>query len=350
VSRAAVVAVLVVAAVTWLTGCGERRRTAVIEHLVTDVAVPDYRELSARADRLAQAADQLATAPAAAQLAAAQAAWRDAIVGWKQTFVFRQGEIVKQAPHFHAAYWPPEPRFIARALAAGGPPIDDAFVSGLGISAKGMFVIERLLFGAPSEPEDPLAAVVAPAAERRRALLRALARDVASRARDAAALVAAPAAREAVTRAGQQTVNQLVNDAAGLAEDVVTARLGLVVGAAENGTLASNPVEGGPSGSSQAITLALVRGVARLYGGDAGGLSVLVRAVSRPADDATRAAIAHAIDSVTAIGGPLENVVVVDRERVARAAADVRALEVALKTQVASALGVTLTFTAGDGD
>ena len=51
-----------------------------------------------------------------------------------------------------------------------------------------------------------------------------------------------------------------------------------------------------------------------------------------------------------ALGAPLERVVTTNRPALAVAAAVTKVLERSLKVDVASALGVTLTFQTGDGD
>jgi predicted lipoprotein len=332
--------------VALVAGCRELRRTAALEGLVREVAVPGYKDLAARSEQLVDATNHLAGHPDAAALEAAQERWRDAMADWKRTFVFRQGALIAAAPHFRAAYAAVEPQRIADAI-ADPHPVDAAFVRELGTSSKGMFALQLLLFGGPGDTPNPLTALTVTGGERRAAFMHQLAVDIAARATDAARTTATPDFVAGFARAGQASVNRLVNDLAAVVEDVVTSRLGMVVAARDAGTLAANPVEGQASGTSQRLTLALLRGVAALY---RGGLGTLVRAASPEADRATDAALTRALASVEAIGAPLEQAVVANREGVVKATADVRALEVALKTQVAGALGVTLTFTAGDGD
>ena len=57
-----------------------------------------------------------------------------------------------------------------------------------------------------------------------------------------------------------------------------------------------------------------------------------------------------AFASAQALGGPLEEAVVEKRPLLEKAYEQVRALEILFKVDVVSALGVTLTFSSGDGD
>jgi predicted lipoprotein len=63
-----------------------------------------------------------------------------------------------------------------------------------------------------------------------------------------------------------------------------------------------------------------------------------------------RCSLGSAIAAVQAIDGPLEVAIGRQAGAVDRAHAECRALEILLKTEVASVLGVTLTFKATDGD
>jgi predicted lipoprotein len=58
----------------------------------------------------------------------------------------------------------------------------------------------------------------------------------------------------------------------------------------------------------------------------------------------------EALAAVRALEAPLERVVTTDRATLAAAAQATKALELALKVDLASALGVTITFQTGDGD
>ena len=56
------------------------------------------------------------------------------------------------------------------------------------------------------------------------------------------------------------------------------------------------------------------------------------------------------VDAIRAIDSPLERAVTTNPQLISRAWDACRALEILLKTEVASTLGVTLTFKSKDGD
>jgi predicted lipoprotein len=334
------------------TACKERRRTQVLESLVHDQEAPAYAELAARCRHLAETAGRLADAPSDATLNAARSSWREALVAWNATFPFRPAALKQRSSHFHAMYWPPEPMLMQRGL-AGEREVDQPLVDELGVSAKGMYALETLLYGARGDPLSSLAALqdAGSAGLRRRAFVRALAADVSRLAGDAASIVGDAGFPATFARAGQPALNALVNDQIAVLEGLLTERLTFMVGAFQSGSLAKLPYQGRASASSFAITEAQLGGVAAIYGRVPGaGVSRLVRSSSEDADQAVRDALGRAVASVHSLGGPLEDAVTRDAKAVERAADDVRAAEVLFKTNVASALGITLTFTGRDGD
>lgn len=89
----------------------------------------------------------------------------------------------------------------------------------------------------------------------------------------------------------------------------------------------------------------------RLYlGVGDGGLAALVKPVAPRIDRRVRERFAQANAALARVRMPLESLVVHDRVQVEAAFRALKELELALKVDLASALAVTLTFTAGDGD
>jgi predicted lipoprotein len=124
-----------------------------------------------------------------------------------------------------------------------------------------------------------------------------------------------------------------------------------VLDLATNGHLKAREIEGWPSGVSTDILAALVQGTERFYaGGGSLSLADLVAAVAPAVEPRVRVAFADALAAIRRIGSPVEVAAVANRPAVELAARIAKTLEVALKVDLASALGVTLTFTSGDGD
>jgi predicted lipoprotein len=148
---------------------------------------------------------------------------------------------------------------------------------------------------------------------------------------------------------GQVSLNRLIGQMAGTVENVASNRLNLVLGLDKNHMLRASQVEGWPSGTSQAIALALLIGTQRLYEGK-GRLGDLVKPVAPAIDERIRSGFAEAVVAVEKLGAPLEQIVKVDRPALEGAVTATKALELAMKVDLASALGITITFQSGDGD
>src|SRR5262245_36806534 len=119
----------------------------------------------------------------------------------------------------------------------------------------------------------------------------------------------------------------------------------------EHGTYSAADMQGAPSGISTQLLLTWLLALERLYVPDRGAaIGDLVHAVSEPIDARIRQAFTGAITAVRALGGPLEVVARSDLRTLSAALTALRKLELAIKVDLANALGVTLTFLSGDGD
>jgi predicted lipoprotein len=253
--------------------------------------------------------------------------------------------------------WPVDPDK-DDALMTGDEPLDDAVVN-TGANGRGLPALELLLWDPAIED------VGSPDADRRHALVRALAADVA---RQAAAIrdVWAPdgeAYATAIAEAGtgsaayptaKSAVDVLVNQLLFTTELVLDQKLGRPAGK-RTGTPRPEEVEAGRSGRSLAAIGANLDGLEGVYfamRGDAQGvgLSALIARRSAPADARTRAALAEARALVTAIPEPLDRAVVDDPAAVDAAYQSLRALRQLMATEIVAVLGATLTFNDNDGD
>jgi predicted lipoprotein len=248
-------------------------------------------------------------------------------------------------------FWPPRAPAI-EAVLAGTEVIDDAFVANLGVDARGVYGVEYLLFPLERDENATLALFGGEPGTRRRELVRALAASVAKYASNAGAALGdgkAYAARFA--QGAQVSLSILINQMIGTIENLAAHRLEVVLNRDKKQRLKPEDVEGWPSGSSHEIALAQLEGNEALYrGGQSGGLATLTSAVAPAIGDRVSQRYQEALGAVRALKVPLERVVATDRAALTRAAQATKALEVAIKVDLASALGVTITFQTGDGD
>ena len=111
-------------------------------------------------------------------------------------------------------------------------------------------------------------------------------------------------------------------------------------------SLGPGRLEGWRSGVSLAATRALHDGLAAIYQ----GLAPLVRAAAPAIHRAVDAALVDSGARLAALGQPLERAVEGRPEEYRRARAAAHTLEIALRTGLVQALGITLTFRSVDGD
>lgn len=328
-----------------LPGCrAQVTRQTVCESLVKDVLAPDVRALVAPSTALAEAVAQLSKGDVA--LAAARKAFGPALLAWQRVFAFRAGPVVETNALFRSTFWPPRETSIQRAI-DGEAAIDEALIESLGVDAKGLYTLELLLF-APAKADGSTLLQT----ERARAFAAELARDVQRRAAASVKQLGdgGDYAKRFATGA-PDGVNLLINMWLETSETMAADRLGYALSLHEQGRLQAGAVPGGLSGVSADILRSWAEVMQRTYLGVADmGLSALVKQVAPAVDQRLRAAFTKTLADLTALGPTLEASAAKSPTLLADARKTVRALEILFKTELASALGVTISIVSGDGD
>ena len=331
-----------------LSLCGCRAaptREEVLRSLVVGQLVPDMTTLARASAQLTTSVAGLSADPRT--LAAAQASWRTALLAWERVYAFRVGPLVDDSGLLRARFWPTRDAALARRL-ADPEPLNEASVERSGVDVRGMYALEWLLFVAPAQ--SLLEAT--PAGERTRAAALAFAQNVQGYADRALVLLAdGSALAGTLGQSAQESVSRLVNQMIGTVETLASDRLSIVLELHAHDNLRASEIQGAPSQLSRALVLAQLTATEALYQGREGdGIRALVSPVAPQIDARVRTRFAAARTLLEQLDAPLEVAVVRDRARVLAACAALKELERALKVDLASALGVTLTFTAGDGD
>jgi len=326
------------------------RRAQALAATVERVPLPDARDIAHTSNELVDAVQRLMAAPAGPVLQTAQDTWRRAALAWQHGFAFQHGPFVRTGALLRASFWPARRAAIA-AFLTGGDAIDAEHIELLGVDTKGMFAIEHVLFEAGPVDTAPGPWLAGAYRERALTLVLALARDVKGYAeRGVAAIGDGERFKAELVRAGQHSLNRLVDQMLGAVENAAV-RLDRVLRHNADHTLRAADVLGAPSGLSTQVLQAWLSVAERSYGPRAeASLATLLRDVAPAIEHNTSKAFAAAISALSAIGAPLEQVVQTDRAPLTAALGALKSLEVALRTELASALGLTLLFTSADGD
>jgi predicted lipoprotein len=376
-------------------GDGSAPKSAVrqsVESLERDVFVPLTVDFAGDAQALAASLDALCVERDSKALESARERWDAAAARWKQT------EVIAFGPHTLSPwrlaakidFWPARETSIEQQLTAHGagaePTVaaDDAGTavpaggagraggaasgdagsadgSELGAAARGLPVIEYLLFaGGGDEVRSAYADDAAAAArcaylhELGRALLgdaRAL-RDAwrGSFGRDLILADGPNEHFETIRDGFGQVTNGLAFVVAGIRED----KLGKPLGGSR-ATAHPESVESRFAQRSIADALDALRGVENVFTGryraqQALGVGALLRLRGHEMDRTFARKLSDARDALEAIDGQLDRAVIEDRAGVQNALAALDELLVFLQVDVTQALAVTVTFGAGDGD
>ncbi len=326
-------------------------RREVLAALVRDVVVPDAQALSKESARLKQSTQRFAGAPTASALSELQRQWKCTVLAWKRGYAFRAGPIVESNALLRTMFWPVRAREMD-SLIESQRAIDAGLLDELGVDLKGLFAMEHLLFAPPRKGTSPLERFQGPGGARASEYAVALADDV-DRYADSvmAGLADGSLFAQSFAERTEESLGLLVNQLVATVETVAAQRLQFTLDLLKSKRLAVDSVEGGKSGLSTQIVGTLLATTERFYVGVKGqGLAALTKQVSEPIHERVSTAFASARAAVEALDAPLEQVAAQNVKGLEAAAEATRELEISLKVDLASALGVLLTFSLGDGD
>lgn len=332
-----------------------------LERVVSGVIVPGYRDLSVKCGGLRAALEDLARAPARESLEKARHAWTEALLACRRIQWLQSGPIAEH--EYIAAFYFAKvlPRRMDEILKSSRP-VDEPGLAEIGAAAKGMFALEYLLFDRRTGGSNHTAAAFQRVLDsfagaegaRRGEYALTLARDLEVKAGRLVADWAAPGDQGAGPRfvaGGQASLNRLVNEVAQAIEQVAEERISFVLHLPRPVSRQFDRVEGSASGTSRRSAGAMVEGVAKLFSGPAGGgLGDYLGRRNAPLAERIRRELGSAVAAVESIGAPLEEAVPSDPGATEKAYEKLHGLEVLFKADLASALGVTITFNSNDGD
>ncbi len=340
-------------------------RTALIQRIIDEIALPGTKQFVAAAGALDAAAQAFVTAPDETALAAVRTAWRTASTTWHRLDVFTGRELMTVRSRINK--WPPNLMMIERLLKAHTP-ITPQQVAGAGSTQKGLATLATLLFPAPGNSDTVLATLTGVGGAQLRTYLTALTADLVNAAGDyqrvwttasevdpsrgyAATLIATAHGTGTTADAVGMLLNDMVEMLEGILAEKLAAPLGKSVGG--DGAPAPGLVEAAGSGEAVRAMLASLSGLQAVYragyddyldslgADDAGGT---------PLSSAIDAQITASMAALQAIDGPLEEAVRSEAAQVEAANAAIKSLLVLVKVDMANKLGITITFSDADGD
>jgi len=335
-------------------------KNAMLRDIARNVIAPGYQQLALECRELTNSVGQLVQAPSQTSLDNARKDWLAVSQAASRMRCFQAGPITDRSYASTFYYWQVLPVRIDAVLKSPRP-IDPSLLDELGATAKGMFALEYLLFDCPGDQPagtaktpTTLKLLTGTQSQRRGLYLLTLARDLEAKASHLATDWTAPGDQGAMAKfvaGGQESVNLLVNQLAVAMEDAAEHSLNFVLELPLPISPQLDRIERGRSGSSLQGLIAALEGVQQMYRGAEGlGLDDDLKRVNAPLEIRLHDQFNAAIAATRAIGAPLEQAVVDDRASLENAHQKTRALEILLKVDLVSALGVTLTFSSNDGD
>lgn len=321
--------------------------------LTTNVILPSLSGFSSSLNVLARNVEKLAEAPDTNALRAARESWKAANAAWRLTESFQLSLNGELSLASRVSSWPIRPTSVL-ALLNGGKLINDALLTDeVGVSVLGLGTVEWLLFAPPGEDARVVATFQGTGGERRREYLAALTRDLL---RTIATIQVAYASGDNDFRArfavgGQDSLNTLVNRIIEGLEVGVVQRLQRIADLQAANRLSPEIFEGGISSTSQQDALQVLRGAQLLFqGGQGPGLGDFLRLRSAPIADQVMESFSQTTAAVDGIGTDIASALKNKPAAVHHAISMARSLEVLLKVDVISALGLNLTFSGNDSD
>ena len=348
------------------SGSSNQDEQPVLDALTTNVIVPSFRELDAKAASLAAAVRDFSLDRTEAKLAAAQSAWRETRVAFRHTDAFRFGPSESKHLTPHIDFFPASADAV-ETLLASTTELNSAAIEALGSNARGLLALEYLLFDTTGSNAAILARFADATSGARRASFAALLAENVNLKTTAIAQAWAPEgenfARE-VTAAGsgsstfpskKSAIDQLMNQMAFAVEEALVDQIAEPLGKKNGGVPEPEELRTPYSDDSIAEIAAILDSSRSVYTGAFGtgtgtGLSLLVKAKNSALDGRVLSAFASASSTCASIPPPLRTAVTLHPAEMEAAYETTRTLKSTLTTEVASLLGTTLQFNDNDGD
>ncbi|MBL4687190.1 MAG: imelysin family protein [Nannocystaceae bacterium] len=338
-------------------------REALLESLAATVFTPTYAEFETASAALAVASAEVCAAPGMTSLTAAREAWRTTRAPLKRAEAWSFGPIASLGVDSAVDFWPVRTDAVEAAITSGEEPTQ-AWVTAQGTAAKGLPVIEYLLFAPLGEDSAIVASLdpQTPQGEHRCAVVAALGERVAARAAelhlawrpdggDYSGRLSADGDDTPDNPSLRMAVSDVVNGMIFVLQDITDGKLGRPLGLKSGGTPQPDDVESRFSDRGRADIVANIEGVRDVYLGVGGlGLTDVVAPLNGELDTSIRTQLDAAIAAVEALSDPLRLSVLDDPASVHTVRDVVRDLRRLFEVDVAGLLGINVALSDNDGD
>lgn len=336
-------------------------QTALLKQVGSGLVLPNYEDFQVRVDLLAAATDDFVAAPSEANLAEVQGRFRDAYLDWVHCSTFEFGPAATVSLRASVNTFPTDSSRILQNVQAGSYDLAAA----TNLSAKGLPALDFLLHGLASNPAATVARYSDPAEG---PALRSYLADVVA---DLKALTDQVVSgwksgylgtfEQALGTDVGSSLGMLVNQLNYDYEVLKKPRLGIPLGKQTLGTPLPEKAEAVYSGLSLELMQTHFEAIANVYHGstraevDGYGIHEALLALEATYNGGLLAdEIARQIEVVeSALAGipaPFDQTVVSNPAPAEAAYQQVQRLVVLFKTDLASALGVLITYVDNDGD
>jgi predicted lipoprotein len=331
-------------------------KDAFLRDIARNVIAADYRDLAGKCRALTVSAGELVQAPSSESLEKTRRAWLAALLAARQVQWLETGPIADRE-YLSTFYYSKVLPVRLDGVLNSDRAIDHSYVEEMGAASKGLFGLEYLLYEQRPDknPKDasPAKGIFSAHVQRRCQFVLGLANDLQRKADEISKDWAGSTAQDASAKfaAGQAALNTLVNQMAKIVEDLAENHVNFVLQLPAPVMNQLDRIEGARSRTSLSQLVAILRGVHRMYrGGEELGIDDYLRGLNSAVETRVEQQFQKAVSALEAIGLPIEEAVTARRESVQTAYQAVHDLEVLFKTELASALGVTITINSNDGD
>ncbi|MEM6298095.1 MAG: imelysin family protein [Bacteroidota bacterium] len=345
----------------FFVSCGDEDENTVdfdqqslINDLSDRVLLPTVQQSAASIQALNGELETFVQNPSLSSLQNAQEAWRTAMEDWKQVELFRFEVTLRYTNQIY--FSPLRLNLVERAL-SDDEPMTTEYVERLGAAAKGLSTLEYLLFDFQNDNETVLTRFTTDElAARRLAYVEGIGNRLVVRSNELVNdwVAFLPEFKE---KPVDFVVSLFANQPLAMLEQLQNVRLGEPLGKKTGTPPLPERVEAVYSAHSTELALSKLVGVEKIFTPQTGHTTFadyldFVGAThgDMPLSEALTAQITATKEALTALDNPLQVAVVEENAKAEKAYMESQMLVVILKTEVFSALSLTISFTDADGD